>query len=135
MTIRVFDFYSRDRVSVVRRGNFLMNNATFYILVKKDGEIKELSVSIPKRYHFVNSYDTEEFRADKRDEYNILIDFIKYNKESLCNKWEFSELDFTSLTEGLEIAFINLYSKHGFLIKCLLKAWIVFKYFCRGLKS
>ena len=77
MTIRVFDFYSRDRVSVVRRGNFLMNNATFYILVKKDGEIKELSVSIPKRYHFVNSYDTEEFRADKRDEYNILIDFIK----------------------------------------------------------
>ena len=134
MTLTVFDFYSKDKVSVVRRGNFLLNNSIFYILVKKGEEVKELSVTVPKRYHFINSYNAEEFRADKRDEYNVLVDFLKYNKGSLCEKWEFSELDFMSLLEGLEITFIDLYSKHGLFIKCLLKAWVVVKYFCRGLK-
>lgn len=134
MTLTVFDFYSKDKVSVVRRGNFLLNNTVFYILIKKGEEVKELSVNVPRRYHFINSYNAEEFRADKRDEYNVLSDFLKYNEESLCEKWGFSELDFVSLAEGLEIAFIDLYSKHGSLVKCLLKAWIVFKYFCRGLR-
>ena len=135
MALTVFDFYSKDKVCVVRRGNFLLNNAIFYILIKKDGDIKELSVSVPKRYHFINAYSKEDFRADKRDEYNVLSDFLKYNKDSLRGKWELNREDFMCLLRGLEEVLIESYSNSSWIVKLLLKGVVYFKYFCRGLRE
>lgn len=135
MAIKVYDFYSKDKVCVVKRGNFLMNNCTFYVLVNKDGEIKELSVQIPKRYHFITCFNIGEFKADKKDEFDILTDFIKYNKELLQGKWELSDLEYTELLEELEFALITHHSKHNFVTKLLLKVIVVLKYFARGLKQ
>jgi hypothetical protein len=135
MTIKVYDFYSRDKVCVVKKGNFLLNNAEFYILVNKDGEIKELSVQVPKRYHFITLLNYGEYTASKKDEYDVLVDFIKYNKELLQNKWELSDLEYTELLEELEFCLISLHSKYNWLIKALLKVLVVLKYFARGLKG
>lgn len=133
MTLTVFDFYSKDKVSVVRRGNFLLNNTVFYILIKNGEEVKELSVNVPRRYHFINSYNTEEFRADKRDEYNVLSDFLKYNEESLCEKWGFSREDFMCLLRGLEEVLIESYSNSSWIVKLLLKGVVYFKWLVRGI--
>jgi hypothetical protein len=135
MAIKVYDFYSRDKVCVVKKGNFLLNNAEFYILVNKDGEIKELSVQVPKRYHFITLLNYGEYTASKKDEYDVLVDFIKYNKELLQNKWELSDLEYTELLEELEFCLISLHSKYNWLIKALLKVLVVLKYFARGLKG
>ena len=135
MAIKVYDFYSRDKVCVVKKGNFLLNNAEFYILVNKDGEIKELSVQVPKRYHFITLLNYGEYTASKKDEYDVLVDFIKYNKELLQNKWELSDLEYTELLEELEFCLISLHSKHNWFVKALLKVLVVLKYFARGLKG
>ena len=134
MGLKVFDFYSRDKVCVVKRGHFLMNNALFYILVGKDNKFKELMVQIPKRYHFINSFNIGEFTSNKKDEYDVLADFLKYNKELLKDKWGLSESEFLDLLEGLELVLLENYSKNSGITKFLLKISVYIKWFLRGLR-
>ena len=68
MQLQVHDFYAKEKLSSNRYHNILMANALFYILVSEDGDFKEWSISIPKRYHYERSVNYGKFKVAKANE-------------------------------------------------------------------
>ena len=127
MTLKIHDFYAKDKLSTNKYYNILMNNVTFYLLCNKDGHYKEFSCQISKRYHYENIYfNYVDFPQNKIIEYNVLIDFIKNNKELLMNKWNLSEEEFEDLKYELKFALIRAYSTCSFPRKVFLEATVLF---------
>ena len=130
MTLKVYSFYIKEKLSVNRQTNVLINNATFYLIVSADGEFKEWSVQIPKKYHYEMTYfDFTDFTTNKALEYNVLLDYIKNNEESLKDKWGLCDEEYIELRDGLKLALIREFSTCSFPRKVILEAEVLFKMF------
>ena len=130
MAVKVYDFYAKDRVSTNKYHNILMNSTTFYILLNTPKGFKELSITIPKRYHYETTYfNYTDFAANKVSEYNVLNDFLKNNEELLKEKWGLSKEELLEVREELKLALVRMYSTCGFPRNVLLEASVLFKVF------
>lgn len=111
-----------------------MADALFYILYSKDGNYKECSIQIPKKYHYENTYyNYTDFIATKVMEYNVLFDYVKSNKDSLKEKWGLSEEDYIEIKEGLREVLIKEYFKGEILKYWTLLGTFLLKKFVRRL--
>lgn len=115
MAIEVFDFYTKEALNVDRPRNLLLSNALFYILLKINGKEKELSIQVPKKFHYERFYKYADFTRFKAVEYSILSDFIRCNKDLVKSKWGLGERDYLRLVTKLEAAFIKNYYVRGLL--------------------
>ena len=131
MTIKVYDFRTIGKLSINGCYDSLVNSATFIMMVDKDGQFKEFSVIIPKRYHFVLLTDYKQYKPNKAREYDVLKDFIVDNKEMLCDKWDLSDEEYKELLEGLYECLIEEYGKFSDLAKCIMLLPITLKKFVR----
>ena len=130
MAVKVYDFYAKDRVSTNKYHNILMNSTTFYILLNTPKGFKELSITIPKRYHYeITYFNYTDFVANKVSEYNVLNDFLKNNEELLKEKWGLSKEELLEVREELKLALVRMYSTCGFPRNALLEASVLFKVF------
>ena len=117
-----------------------MSSAMFYILLSTPKGFKELSITIPKRYHYETTYfNYTDFAANKVSEYNVLNDFLKNNEELLKEKWGLSKEELLEVREELKLTLIRMYSTCGFPRNVLLEASVLFKVFVnrvlRSIKS
>ena len=140
MAVKVYDFYTKDKLSTNRYHNILMSSAVFYILLSTPKGFKELSVTIPKRYHYETTYfNYTDFVVNKVSEYNVLNDFLKNNEELLKEKWGLSKEELLEVREELKLVLVKMYSTCGFLRNALLEASVLFKVFVnrvlRSIKS
>ena len=111
-----------------------MSNAVFYILCEKDGAYKELSVQVPKKYHYETTYfNYTDFPSQKVTEYNILADFIKNNRGLIQEKWNFNDDEYNQLNNELKITLIRAHSTCSFPRKVILEAIVLFKLFIKNL--
>lgn len=127
MTLKLYNFYSPEKLSVNKHTNTLMANATFYLIFSKDGNFKEVTIQIPKKYHYEPVFfNYVDFSADKVNEYNVLDDFIGINQSSLKEKWSLSEEEYKQLKLGLKMTLIREYSTCSFPRKVILEARVLF---------
>ena len=126
MAIEVFDFYTKDKINVDKKHNLLLSNALFYVLLNLNGQDKELSIQVPKKFHYERIYKYNDFAMLKVTEFSILVDFVRSNKELVSSKWCLTEADYQRLITGLERALIKNYFIKGELFKwpLLLGVWI-----------
>ena len=130
MTIKVHNFYTRDKLSTNRYHNILMSSAIFYILCAKDGHYKEFSCQIPKKYHYENIFfNYVDFPQNKINEFNVLSDFIKNNKTALIEKWGLSKDEYCELKYELKLCLIKAYSTCSFPRRVILEATVLFNLF------
>ena len=130
MTLKVYDFYTKDKLSTNRYHNILMNTCTFYILVSKDGGFKELDVTIPKKYNYESTYrNYVDFKQNKVIEYNVLYDYIKVNESSLSEKWNLTKDEFIELKEGLKLTLVREFSTCSVPRRVILETTVLFKMF------
>lgn len=126
MSLQVHDFYTKDKLSTNRYHNIMMSGAVFYILVSEgEGVFKELSLNVPKRYHYERTVNYGEFEVGKANEYNVLVDFITHNENMLTKKWHLTDEGYCELLEGLEKVLVKKYSTC-----CEFKKWIIFARVC-----
>lgn len=130
MTLKVFDFHTKDKLSTNKYHNILMSSTTFYFLVSKNEEFKELSFQVPKRYHYESTYfNYVDFKIGKVIEYNIIYDFVKNNEELLKNKWNLTEEEYIELKEGLKLVLIREFSTCSIPRKVILETTVLFRIF------
>lgn len=133
MALKVYSYYMKEKLSTNRYHNVLMNNATFYLIVNLDGEFKEWTIQISRKYHYENSlFDYVDFSLNKVLEYNVLADYIKNNEEALKDKWGLSDDEFLDLKDGLKLTLIREFSTCSFPRKVILEAKVLFKMFVRN---
>ena len=126
MTLQVYDFYTKDKLSTNRYHNIMMSVALFYILISDGkGTFKELSLNVPKRYHYERTVNYGEFEVGKANEYNVLVDFITHNENMLIEKWCLTSEGYCELIEGLEKVLVTRYSTC-----CDFKKWLMFASVC-----
>ena len=130
MTIKVFDFRTVGKLSA-NCYDALVNNATFVMMVSHDGEFKEFSVTIPKRYHFITLTERKKYIPNKAKEFDVLKDFIVDNKQMLCDKWKLNEREYEELLDGLQECLILEYGKFSKFMKAVLLFPISLKRFVR----
>ena len=131
MAIRVFDFRTAGKLSTNRYSGCVMSNVTFIMLVSKDHDFKEFTVSIPKRYHFITLTQPNDYTVNKAKEYDVLRDFLVDNEEMLRNKWQLNEEEYKELLEELKICLLREYSKIPGVIRELLLTPVYIKRFVR----
>ena len=130
MSLKVYDFYTKDKISTNRYHNILMNGTLFYILVKMADTFKELDLQIPKKYHYEQTYfNYIDFSSNKVIEYNILFDFVKSNENLIKNKWGLSDEEFYDLRDGLKLALVREHSTCGFPRNVILETTVLFNFF------
>ena len=135
MTIKVFDFRTTGKLSINGCYDSLVNNATFVMLVDKDGEFKEFSVIIPKRYHFILVTNPREYNVGKSREYDVLRDFIVNNKSMVCEKWKLDDEEYEELKDGLFECMILEYGKQPDLVKLIMLLPITLKRIVRRISK
>lgn len=131
MTLKVHNFYIKDKLSTNRYHNLLMANALFYILISENGRFRELSLQVAKKFRYDRFVGYGNFSIEKADEYNVLVDFITNNKAAIKEKWHLDEGSFSDLLDGLKIVLIRNYSTCSGLHRILLELPIVIKRFIR----
>ena len=132
MTLKVHDFYTKEKISTNRYHNILMQNCTFYILVSNEGNsFRELSLYITKKYHYERSVSYGKFSINKANEYNVLVDYIHNNTKALKEKWHLTDIEFEELLEGLEKILVQRYSTGSGLSRWLLFAAVCIKLFMK----
>ena len=126
MAIKVFDFYTKEKLNVNKKHNLLLSNALFYVLLEVNGKNKELSVQVPKKFHYERFYEYKDFTFNKVVEFSILSDYIKWNQDLMKSKWGLTEEDYYELITQLEYAFLHNYFVKGELFKwpLLLGVWV-----------
>lgn len=130
MALKVYDFHTKDKLSTNKYHNILMNTCTFYILVSKNEDFKELDVVIPKRYHYESTYfNYVDFKQSKVIEYNVLYDYIRNNEKSLSDKWGLKKEEFIELKEGLRLVLIREFSTCSIPRRVILETTVLFKSF------
>lgn len=128
MTLKVHDFYTKEKLSTNRYHNILMSSTLFYILISDGcGEFKEFSITIPKRYHYERTVNYGDFEVGKANEYNVLIDYIKHNECALEEKWHLTNIEYHELIEGLEKVLIQRYATCCDFTKLILFAGVCLK--------
>lgn len=130
MTLKVYDFHTKDKLSTNKYHNILMNSAMFFVLVSKDGKFKEFTFQIAKKYHYEPTYfNYVDFNINKVLEYNVLYDFIKNNKKLLCERWDLTEDEYIELKEGLKLVLIKEFSTCSIPRKVILETTVLFRIF------
>ena len=110
MSLRVHNFCTKDKLSTNKYHNILMGSALFYILVSKGEEFRELAVNITKKFHYERHVSYGDFDVTKANEYNVLVDFILSNKDSLIEKWHLEEGEIEDILEGLKLYLVENFS-------------------------
>ncbi len=126
MAIKVFDFYTKEKLNVDKKHNLLLSNALFYVLLEVNGKNKELSVQVPKKFHYERFYKYKDFTFNKVIEFSILSDYIKWNQDLMKSKWGLTDEDYYRLITQLEYTFLHNYFIKGELFKwpLLLGVWV-----------
>ena len=134
MTLKLYNFYAAEKLSINKHTNTLMSNATFYLAFSKDNEFKEVSMQIPKKYHYEPVlFNYIDFPVDKVNEYNVLDDYIGINQSSLKEKWNLSEKEYKQLKLQLMLVLIKEYSTCSFPRKVILEAHVLFNNFVNSI--
>lgn len=110
MSLKVHNFYTKDKLSTNRYSNVLMNNADFYILIEHEGKFRELVLQVPKKYHYERRVFYGNFQVQKANEYNVLVDYIESNKGLIIPKWHLEEGEYEDLMDGLKLCLVKGYS-------------------------
>lgn len=128
MTLRVHDFYTKEKLRTNRYHNVTMNNTDFYILVSNKGEYKELKLQVVKKFHYERTVNYGDFDVNKANEFNVLVDFIRSNEALILSKWHLDKEGYLDLMEGLELALIKQHSTCSSIRKYFLEVGVLFKF-------
>ena len=110
MSLKVHNFYTKDKISTNRYHNILMQSCDFYVLVSSEGKFRELALQVPKKFHYERHASYGLFQQQKADEYNVLLDYIQTNEEAIKIKWHLEKGEYEDLVDGLKLSLIKNYS-------------------------
>ena len=127
MALKVHDFYTKEKLSTNGFHNIVMANAVFYILYSVSDKFKELSIQIPKKFHYEKEVNTKDFKTSKATEYNVLVDFIKNNVEGIREKGHLNKEEFKELLEGLYLVLLQRYCTKTLPVKYVTEAFALLK--------
>lgn len=119
--LKVMDFFTKGKLIINHTNNTLVSPLEYYILANDNGRIRELAAYVPKKFAFKTSIVSKKYNQLKLKEYNILSDFLEFNKKELREKWQLTENAFRDVEIGIEMNLIENYSYFNTLEKVIEK--------------
>lgn len=118
----VTNFYTKGSCRIHNIHALTMSEVTFIISTSFFGRQKDLEVHIPKKYKFKRDFSIYSYVGFKKGtEYNLLIDYLKQERQDLKVKWFICDETYDELLIGLKICLLENYAEGlGFFKKGVL---------------
>ena len=118
MTLQVIGFYRRGRNPF---SNYLVD-PIFYILVSRNGKVKEYTLKLSGRFYYTIPKDLKYFKEEEYRNHKVITDFLLGdNKERIRDSWGLTKAEYRELIYGLYFTLVKNYTtcgwfKKGFLL-------------------
>ena len=108
----VTDFYTKGNCRIHNTCALTMSEVTFIISTGFVGRQKDLELHIPKKYKFKRDFSVYSYVGFKKaTEYNLLIDYLKQERQDLKVKWFICDDTYDELLTGLKICLLENYAE------------------------